>query len=198
MAGKQCVLDAMNVDRFTVNATPLAGCAILGRLPIGDDRGYFERLFCETELMALLSGRRIVQINHSFTPAKGTVRGMHFQKPPDAEKKIISCLRGEVWDVAVDVRFGSPTFLQWHAEVLSADNLRSMYIPEGFAHGFQTLTDDCALLYFHTAPHSLSKEGALNVQDPRLGITWPMPISGLSPRDAKHPYIADDFAGISL
>jgi dTDP-4-dehydrorhamnose 3,5-epimerase len=186
----------MNMDRITINATPLAGCVILERLPHGDDRGYFERLFCETELMALLSGRLVVQINHSFTQAKGTVRGMHFQNPPDAEKKIICCLRGAVWDVAVDVRLGSSTFLQWHAEVLSMDNHRAMFIPEGFAHGFQTLTDDCALLYLHTAPYSRSSEGALNAQDPRLGITWPLPISGRSPRDANHPMI--DFSGISL
>lgn len=179
--------------------TPLiAGLALLERIPHRDERGSFERLFCETELNRLLEGGRIVQINYSVTHTKGTVRGMHFQNPPDAEKKIISCVCGKVWDVAVDIRRGSPTFLQWHAEVLSADNHRSMVIPEGFAHGFQTLDEECALVYLHTASYVKAAEGALNAQDPRLNIAWPLPVSGCSPRDAHHPYIAQDFNGVTV
>ena len=98
-----------------------------------------------------------------MTASRGTVRGMHFQHPPHAETKFVSCLRGEVFDVAVDLRNGSPTFLHWHAEILSADNHRTLVIPEGFAHGFQTLSDDCEMLYFHTAAYNPEAEGGLNV-----------------------------------
>ncbi len=183
--------------RFDRAATPIAGLQILERKPIGDDRGYLERLFCDDELHALVGGRKIVQINHSYTAMRGTVRGMHFQRPPHGEMKFVSCLRGQIFDVAVDVRHGSPTFLHWHAELLSADNLRTFVLPEGFAHGFQTLTDDCELLYFHTAAYQPAAETGLNPQDPRLAIEWPLPVAGLSPRDAAHPLLDDNFAGVA-
>ncbi len=125
------------------------------------------------------------------------MRGLHFQHPPDAETKFVHCLRGEVCDVAVDLRRGSPTFLRWHAELLSADNHRTFVIPEGFAHGFQTLADDCEMLYFHTAGYRQEAEGGLNAQDPRLAIRWPLPVAGLSPRDAEHAPLAADFAGVA-
>jgi dTDP-4-dehydrorhamnose 3,5-epimerase len=102
----------------------------------------------------------------------------------------VSCLRGEVFDVAVDLRDNSPTFLRWHAEVLSADNHKTLVIPKGFAHGFQTLTDDCEMLYFHTAAYQPGAEGGLNVLDPRLAIKWPLDVDVLSDRDRSHPMIA--------
>lgn len=182
--------------RFDILDTPLPGLRILQRKPIGDSRGYLERLFCTDELQALAPGRHIAQINHTLTASRGTVRGMHFQRPPHAETKFLSCLRGEVFDVALDLRDNSPTFLRWHAEVLSADNHKTLVIPEGFAHGFQTLTDDCEMLYFHTAAYQPSAEGGLNVQDPRLAIQWPLPVAGLSPRDAAHPLLSEDFTGV--
>lgn len=184
--------------RFDILDTPIAGVQQLQRQPLGDQRGYFERLFCAEELRALLSGRPIVQINHSLTARRGAVRGLHFQYPPHAETKIVSCLRGAVWDVAVDLRQGSPTFLQWHAAILSADNHQTLLIPEGLAHGFQTLADDCELLYLHTAAYRADAEGALNVLDPRLEIAWPLPIAELSERDRTHPWITADYAGIPL
>ena len=110
--------------------------------------------------------------------------------------KLVSCIRGEVWDVAVDIRAGSPTFLQWHAERLAADN--AMLIPEGFAHGFQALTDNVELLYCHSAAYVPAAEAGLNPQDPRLSISWPLPIAELSPRDANHPMVAEPFPGITL
>lgn len=183
--------------RFEIFDTPLTDLCVLQRKPVGDSRGYLERLFCAEELQALASGRHIAQINHTLTASHGTVRGMHFQRPPHAEIKFVSCLRGEVFDVAVDLRHNSPTFLRWHAEVLSADNHKSLVIPEGFAHGFQTLTDDCEMLYFHTAAYRPGAEGGLNAQDPRLAIQWPLPVSVLSPRDAAHPLLADDFTGVT-
>jgi dTDP-4-dehydrorhamnose 3,5-epimerase len=121
---------------------------------------------------------------------------MHFQYPPYAETKIVSCLHGEVFDVAVDLRRGSPTFLHWHAEILSAENHRTLLIPEGFAHGFQALSEDCELLYFHTAAYQPSSEGGLNAQDPRLQIRWPQAVIELSSRDAAHPLLDEGFVGV--
>jgi len=184
--------------RFDILGTPLAGLRILQRKPIGDSRGYLERLFCTDELQMLAPGRHIAQINHTLTASRGTVRGMHFQRPPHAEIKFVSCLRGEVFDVAVDLRDNSPTFLHWHAEVLSAENHKTLVIPEGFAHGFQTLTDNCEMLYFHTHKYQTDAEGGLNAQDPRLAIQWPLPICGVSPRDVGHSFLDENFFGMTL
>lgn len=184
--------------RFEILNTPLEQLKVIERKPIGDKRGYLERMFCAEELQSLFHGKGIVQINHALTAKRGTVRGMHFQYPPYAETKVVSCLRGEVFDVAVDVRQGSPTFLRWHAEILSADNHKTLLIPEGFAHGFQTLTDDCELLYFHTAAWQPSAEGALNAQDPGLDIHWPEPVTELSARDAAHPFVGKQHIGVAL
>lgn len=183
--------------RFDILDTPLSGLRLLQRKPIGDSRGYLERLFCADELQALVPGKHIAQINHTLTASRGTVRGLHFQRPPHAETKFVSCLRGEVFDVAVDLRHNSPTFLRWHAELLSADNHKTLVIPEGFAHGFQTLTDNCEMLYFHTAAYQPGAEGGLNAQDSRLAIQWLLPVAGLSPRDAAHPLLNDDFTGVA-
>lgn len=169
---------------------------MLKRLSVRDSRGFLERLYCANELAPLLSGRAIVQVNRTITVREGTVRGMHFQHSPHAETKFVTCLRGAVFDVAVDLRADSPTFLRWHAEQLSADNARTLVIPEGFAHGFQTMTADCEMLYFHTAVHSPDAEGGLCPTDPRLAIDWPRRISEMSRRDARHPLLDDTFAGL--
>ncbi|MBE0619360.1 MAG: dTDP-4-dehydrorhamnose 3,5-epimerase family protein [Burkholderiales bacterium] len=184
--------------RFDIVDTPLQGLRILQRKPIGDSRGYLERLFCAEELQALIPGKGIAQINHTLTAKRGAVRGLHFQHPPYAETKFVSCLRGEVFDVAVDLRRGSSTFLRWHAEMLSADGHNTLLIPEGFAHGFQTLTDECEMLYFHTAAYRSEAEGGLNAQDPSLAIRWPLAITELSPRDATHPMLTPDFSGMTV
>lgn len=183
-------------SRFSFVETPLADLRVMRRTPIGDGRGFLERLYCSEELVPAVGNRVIHQINRALTVRRGAVRGMHFQFSPMCELKLVTCLRGEIFDVAVDVREGSPTFLRWHSAVLSAANLQTMIIPEGFAHGFQTLTDECELLYFHTAPYSPDAEGALNARDPRLGIDWPLEIVELSPRDAAHPFVTPDFRGV--
>jgi len=185
-------------QHFTLTDTTITGLMILKRKLLEDGRGFFERLFCQDELSVLLQGKSIVQINHTLTKKMGTVRGMHFQYPPCAELKFVSCLKGEVFDVAVDLRKNSPTFLQWHAEVLCADNLKTLVIPEGFAHGFQTLTEGCEMYYFHTAAYAAEAESALNARDPRLNITWPKPITELSDRDQAHPMLGNDFEGVVL
>lgn len=184
-------------NRFDIQMTPLSDLKVIVRNPLGDSRGYLERMFCLDELHDVFGERRIVQINHTLTQAKGTVRGMHFQYAPHAEMKFVSCLRGAVFDVAVDLRKDSPTFLHWHAELLSADNHKTFAIPEGFAHGFQTLTDDCEMLYLHTAAYAPGAEAGLNPQDAKLAITWPLPIGEMSPRDAAHAPIAGDFEGVA-
>lgn len=185
-------------SRFHILDTPIQGLEVIQRKPIGDQRGYFERIFCSEELWPFIPGKKIVQINHTRTTKHGTVRGLHFQHPPHAETKIVSCLRGEVFDVAVDLRRGSPMFLHWHAEILSGENHRTLLIPEGFAHGFQTLTEDCELLYFHTAAYRLGSEGGLHAHDPTLDIRWPLPVTELSVRDSAHPFLVEGFSGVAL
>lgn len=183
--------------RFDIIPTPISNLQVLQRKPIGDSRGYLERMFCSEELKRLMPEQSIAQINHTRTEIRGTVRGMHYQRPPHSEIKFVSCLRGKVFDVAVDLRHHSPTFLHWHAEELSADNHKTLVIPEGFAHGFQTLTDDCEMLYFHSAAYQPGAEAGLHSQDPRLGILWPLQVVGLSPRDAEHPFLNDSYTGVA-
>jgi len=171
---------------------------VLDRRIIGDNRGYLERLFASEELRPIIGERAIVAINRSMTSRRGTVRGMHFQLPPNAELKFITCIRGKVFDVAVDVRRNSSTLLQWHAEVLSEDQPKTFVIPEGFAHGFQALSDDCELLYFHTAAYEPAAESGLNPTDPRLAINWPEDVGDMSERDASHRMLTGDFTGVAL
>jgi dTDP-4-dehydrorhamnose 3,5-epimerase len=184
------------VAKLTIIANPLPGLALLQRYRGEDNRGFFSRLYCGAELAELGLRLPIAQINQSFTCRRGAVRGLHFQRPPHAEDKFVSCLRGEVFDVAVDLRRGSGTFLRWHGELLSADNARSLLIPQGFAHGFQALSDDCELLYLHSRAYAPEAEGALNARDPAVGIDWPLPITDLSARDAGHDFLPTDFSGI--
>jgi dTDP-4-dehydrorhamnose 3,5-epimerase len=185
-------------SRFDTFDTPLPRLKLIHRKPICDHRGYLERMFCAEELQSLIPGKSIAQVNHTLTARRGTVRGLHFQYPPHAETKIVSCLRGEVFDVAVDLRDGSPTFLHWHAEILSSDNHKSLLIPEGFAHGFQTLTEDCEMLYFHTAAYQPGAEGGLNARDAKLDIRWPAAVTELSARDAAYPLVTEEFIGLAV
>lgn len=184
--------------RFIFTPTSLSGLWVAKRKAFGDDRGFFARLFCSDEFKAIGVNKPIVQINHSVTHIKGTTRGLHFQNPPHAETKIISCLKGEVFDVAVDLRKGSNTFLSWHAEHLSAKRQNCIIIPEGFAHGFQALTDGCELIYLHTNSYVPQAEGGLDVKDKRIGINWPLPVAGLSERDKGYEPIENDYHGVLL
>lgn len=186
------------MSRFTILDTAIAGLKIIERQQLGDSRGFLSRLFCAEELAGAGWRKPIAQINQTLTQKQGTIRGLHFQLPPHAEMKLVTCLRGAIWDVAVDLRAGSPTFLQWHAQELSAANQRALLIPEGFAHGFQALCDDCEMLYFHTAVYHAAVEGALNAQDPRLAIEWPDPVTEQSTRDKSHPMITQHFSGVAL
>ena len=178
--------------------TKIDGLFVIENDPIIDSRGAFTRLFCEKEFSTILGTHQIVQINHSITRAIGAIRGLHYQLPPFAEMKMVRCLKGRVWDLALDLREGSPTFLQWHAEELTPENAKIMVIPEGFAHGFQVMNENSELLYLHTAFYEKSAEGAVRYDDPTLSIHWPLPVTDVSERDQNHLSINKQFTGIKL
>lgn len=181
---------------MTLHPTPLAGMILIETAPVCDERGHFVRVFCEDELVALRPDLHFPQINLSTTFGRGSVRGMHFQRPPMAEAKLIRCVRGKVFDVAVDMRIGSTTFLNWHAVELDAESPQQVFIPEGFAHGFQALSDDVQLLYLHTARWNREHEGVLRHDDPALAIDWPLPVTAISAKDRSAPLLDTGFAGI--
>lgn len=186
------------MSRFTVRDTAIADLKVVERQRQGDDRGFFSRLFCIDDLAAAGWRRAVVQINQTVTKQRGTIRGMHFQRAPYAEMKLVMCLRGAIWDVAVDLRANSASLLQWHAVELSAANLSALLIPEGFAHGFQALSDDVELLYLHSAAYTPQAEGGLNAKDPILNIHWPLEITDISAKDAQQPLLDFRFRGIAL
>ena len=177
------------------HATPIDGLWEIETAPHADARGSLTRLYCATTFDEVAPGLRFVQVNHSITARRGTVRGLHFQRAPALEAKLVRCLRGSVFDVTLDLRAGSKTFAAWHAVELSASNQRQVLIPPGCAHGFQTLTDDCELLYQHSARHTPDCEGGVAHDDPRLCIAWPLPVAELSARDRAWPHLA---AGLGL
>ena len=179
-----------------VRPLPLSGLRLLTQEPVADDRGFFSRLYCRESLAAAGIDKPIAQVNQSLTRRPGSLRGLHFQHPPACETKIVTCLGGAVFDVSVDLRPDSPTFLKWHAEILSADNMRLVVIPEGFAHGFETLEPDCRLLYLHTAPYAPACEGRLRFDDPALAIPWPLPVTDISDQDRNAPRISPAFSGV--
>ena len=187
------------MDRqFNIFTTPIEGLKVIERLPVGDGRGYLERIFCARQLSSIGWEKPVAQINHTLTTKRGTVRGLHYQNPPHAEMKLVSCLAGEILDVAVDLRQDSATFLKWHSEKLSSKNCRALLIPEGFAHGFQTLSDNCELLYIHSTVYMPGAEAGLNVNDPRLKILWPLDVTEISLRDSCHQLLSGNFKGVKL
>ena len=177
---------------------PLAGAYTIELEPFRDERGLFARTFCQKEFAKIGFHKQIVQINHSVTKQKGAIRGIHYQLPPVCEIKIIRCVQGKVFDVMVDLRAGSPTFMKWHGVELSHKNMRMVYIPEGFAHGFQAITDNAELIYHHSEFYSPEHEHGLRFDDPALAIKWPLPVGEISPRDRSYPLIDDKFRGIEL
>lgn len=176
--------------------TTLSGSFTIDLEPFSDDRGWFARWYCKEEFAAIGHTKEWVQMNHSFTRTKGTVRGMHFQLPPYREIKLVRCIAGHILDVIIDLRKGSPDFLRYTTAELSAENRRMMYIPEGFAHGFQTLEDNSELIYLHTETWRKGSEGGIRYDDKAVNIPWPLPVSVVSERDAGHPFITYNFNGI--
>ena len=184
--------------RFTIEPTPIEGLTLLTRRRMEDERGFLERMFCARDLAEIGIEVGPVQVNRTLTRRKGAVRGLHFQHPPHAEIKIVSCLRGRVQDVAVDLRRGSPTFLTWFAAELSEENGKSLVIPRGFAHGFQTLTDDCELLYVHSDYYEPAAEAGFNAGDETIAVKWSLPVSEMSARDRSLPRVGEEFEGLAL
>ena len=181
------------MSRFECTPTPLGGLTVVLRSALEDSRGFLSRLYCADELRAAGWRGDVAQVNHTLTRRQGSVRGLHFQRAPHAEAKLVSCVRGEVFDVAVDLRRGSPTYLQWHAQRLSAQNRHSLLIPRGFAHGFQALADDCELIYLHSSAYTPEAEGGLDALDAALAIAWPLPVVERSPRDLSFAAIDENF-----
>jgi dTDP-4-dehydrorhamnose 3,5-epimerase len=171
----------------TFTELPLAGAFVVDLEPRRDERGFFARAFCarEFEQRGLKTG--IVQANLSQNLRRGTVRGMHYQRAPRAEAKLVRCVNGAVFDAIIDLRPGSASYLGWTSVELSRENRRMLYVPEGFAHGYQALTDDSEVLYLVTEFYSPELEAAVRWNDARFGIRWPIASVILSPKDAAHP-----------
>lgn len=176
--------------------TPLPGNYTIELKPFSDERGWFARTYCKEEFRQIKHTAEWVQMNHSFTGLKGSIRGMHYQLPPFSEIKMVRCIAGAVFDVVIDLRKGSDTFLQWFGAELSAANRKMMYIPAGFAHGFQTLTSDCELIYHHSALYTPGFEAGIRYNDPAIHINWPLEITNVSDRDKQHPLLDENFKGI--
>lgn len=176
--------------------TLLKGCYVIELNPFTDERGWFARTYCKNEFAAIGHIKEWVQLNHSFTYKQGTIRGMHYQLPPFAEIKLVRCIAGAVYDVVIDLRKGSPTFLQSFGTELSPANKKMMYIPEGYAHGFQTLSDNCELIYHHSQFYEAGVEAGIKYDDPKLNIVWPSSITNISERDKQHPFLDENFKGV--
>ncbi len=174
----------------------LAGAYHIETTPFQDQRGFFTRTFCENEFAEFGLKQHYVQANHSGTFGKGIIRGMHFQRPPHAEVKVIKCIKGSIFDVIVDCRKNSPTFLQWVGIELSAEKKNMMYVPEGFAHGFQSLEEETEMTYLVGAFYNKESEGGIHHLDPKVGIEWPLPVLLTSEKDAAIPFVDDNFKAI--
>ncbi len=166
--------------------TKLKGAYVIDIKKIEDDRGFFGRSFCRNEMREHGLNGEIVQANTSRTHLKGTLRGMHFQIPPYEEAKLIRCVRGSIFDAIIDLRPGSPTFMQWFGEELSADNYRMLYIPEGFAHGYLSLTDNVEVYYNVTAFYTPGAEKGIRWDDKGFNIKWPIEPVVISEKDRAH------------
>ncbi len=156
-----------------------------------DDRGGLVRLLCSDELGTAGLALPVAQSNLSWSARKGTLRGLHLQRRPHAEAKLVTCIAGRIWDVAVDLRRGAPTFGRWTARILCAKQMNALYIPPGFGHGFQTLSDDVIMVYFHSASYASAAEAGVNALDPDIALPWPGTITVRSDRDASLPFLKD-------
>jgi dTDP-4-dehydrorhamnose 3,5-epimerase len=175
--------------RFT--ETPLKGAVVIDIDEIADDRGFFARWFCANEFDAHGINKRVVQANVSYNHKAGTLRGMHYQIPPASETKYVRCSRGGIYDVIIDIRPDSPTYRQHFGIELTADNRRGLLVPEGFAHGLQTLVDGTEVSYLVSEFYTPGCERGLRYDDPRFGIRWPKPVSVISAKDAEWPLVED-------
>lgn len=169
--------------------TPLKDSFVITPKVLGDHRGWFMRTYCKNSFSEIGFKKEWVQMNQSYTALKGTVRGMHFQQDPHAEIKLVRCITGAAFDVIVDLRKNEPTYLQWFGTEISAENKKMLFIPEGFAHGFQALTNDVELVYCHSEFYNPQAESGVRHNDPKINIEWPLTPVELSNRDQQHPLL---------
>jgi len=175
------------MSNFNIINSPLQDAAVIETNINQDERGIFSRFFCNKELRLLLNNSEIVNLNFSQSINRGTLRGMHFQKYPYQEKKFVRCISGSIYDVIVDLRTDSSTYLNWFGIELNSDNKKMIYIPEGFAHGYQTLEDNSEIIYCVTNYYSPNSEAGCRFDDPSLKIDWPLEVTEISDKDLKYP-----------
>lgn len=185
-------------DKFKFIKTKIKGIYVIIPNPFEDHRGMFMRIYCKNEFKEIDFQKEIININHSATKIKGSIRGMHFQYPPKAEFKIIKCIKGSIFDVAVDLRKNSPTLLKYYSEILSADNMKMLFVPEGFAHGFQSLEKDIEMIYYTTEFYYPEYEGGIRYNDPKINVKWPLKITEISDKDKNQSLLSDNFEGIEV
>lgn len=178
--------------------SPLVGAYTIDVQPFQDNRGFFTRTFCENEFAQHNLVQHFVQANHSGTSSKGVIRGMHFQHLPHCEVKLVKCVQGAIYDVIVDVRKESSTFLQWFATDLTSENKRMMYVPAGFAHGFQALSEYSEIVYMVSNFYNKESEGGVRYNDPTVNIKWPLPVSLISEKDINIPLVDSTFKGVNV
>lgn len=183
--------------KLTISSTDFQDLYVIEDNSFKDERGFFSRVYCCEELSEITQ-MKISQINHSYTREKGTVRGFHFQYEPDSEIKIVKCIRGSIMDIVVDIRKDSPTFLQHFSIELTQENQKMLFIPKGFAHGFQTLSSDTELIYLHSNMYNPFNEGGLNIKDPLLNISFPLEITNISHKDSEHSFLDSNFQGLVI
>lgn len=171
--------------------TNLEGARLIDPEPIRDERGFFLRTFCVKEFAAQGLETNFVQHSLSYSAARGTLRGMHFQTPPHSEAKLVDCVKGAIWDVIIDIRLHSPTYRRWQGFELAAETRRQLYIPAGFAHGFQTLSDDSEVRYLISAFYEPSAAFGIRHDDPAFAIPWPLPVAAMSAKDRAWPDFTD-------
>lgn len=180
------------------NPTDIKGLYSISLNKLEDERGLFARTYCKQAFKKIGFDKEFVQFNHSCNKYKGTIRGMHFQQMPYSETKLIRCIQGAVYDVSVDLRKGSPTFMQHYGINLSAENMISILIPEGFAHGFQTLSENAILIYHHTEYYTPTADSGIRYNDPALGINWPLTPAAVSEKDKTYTLIDAQFKSIKI
>jgi dTDP-4-dehydrorhamnose 3,5-epimerase len=178
--------------------TSIDGVYSLKTEPQHDERGYFERRFCAREFKSAGIPFAPAQINHSATVVRGTIRGLHYQIAPMCEAKVVQCIKGRIFDVAVDLRENSPTYLWWHGEELDAEEGSALLVPQGCAHGFQSLEDNCEVLYFSDQYYSQVYERNVNFADPQINIRWPLPVKAISEKDDNAPFVTEDFEPVRI
>ena len=185
------------MTKFSAVELGIPEIKLISRKKNNDERGWLDKIYSEEVLSGFGWNSDIKQINHTFTNKIGTIRGMHFQYSPKAEIKIVTCLRGEIFDVVVDLRPKSENYLKWISCTLSSNSGHSLLIPKGFAHGFQAMSNDVELLYLHSEEYDQNYEGGVNPFDEKLKIFWPLDVSEISAKDLNRKKIDSDFYGLS-